>query len=450
MNMSSDFYKFIFLKMKKILLGTLSAITIALFTAIPALADSLSINFESPTYILGNINGQDGWTKTGPFDSEVVSNSYGYSTFDDQTLRISNAVTSGSFGDQTFAKPLVDSVGEIDATAGSFSAGTKKSRFEMQFDIASAVPTAQQTGMSLSVSPDRGDGSRMSYLSFTDNTAGIDVTFYDVQGTTNPANFVPTVVATGLNRAVTHNIKLVMDVVDGPSNDVVTVYINGSLVHTGTSWENYYRFDSEASAEQSPRIVKTVIFRAGGTAFPANSGNGFLFDNLSLKSGPTGPVLVGPPTTFAQCKNNGWRIFNNPTFKNKEKCENYVKKNQKTITGNDVVYTAYGLKRDVDIDMSTGKNGGTFEYDDAAKGWYNTKVTSVKVDGNFVYFAGRVVKASNPSWINLWVFGKIENGTPDKIWGSFTDETTALAGVESMSTPADGPFNVTKKDIKIK
>ncbi|MBK8561145.1 hypothetical protein [Candidatus Amarobacter glycogenicus] len=34
-------------------------------------ADSATITFDA--YALGNINGQDGWSKTGPFDVEVVA-----------------------------------------------------------------------------------------------------------------------------------------------------------------------------------------------------------------------------------------------------------------------------------------------------------------------------------------------------------------------------------------
>ena len=45
-----------------------------------------------------------------------------------------------------------------------------------------------------------------------------------------------------------------MDFVDGPSNDVVRVYIDGVLVHTGTSWENYYRYDPEAISDQTQRV----------------------------------------------------------------------------------------------------------------------------------------------------------------------------------------------------
>jgi hypothetical protein len=256
-----------------------------------ALADSNALNFES--YIVGNINGQDGWSSLGAagsgcavYDHAVVDNIYGYASFGAKSLRISNAVTSGCFGDQTFAKPLVNAVGEISATAGTFSVGTRQTRFEMQFDIASTQP-AQQPGMYFSVSPDRGDGSRMSYLRFEDGVSGIDVFFDDTPGPTNPANFNETLVATGLSRTVPHTVKLIMDVVDGPSNDIVKVYIDGALVHTGTSWENYYHYDSEASPEQSPRIVKTVIFRTGGSATPANSGKGFLIDNLTTFSGPT-------------------------------------------------------------------------------------------------------------------------------------------------------------------
>jgi hypothetical protein len=281
---------------KKILVGAAASAILLGATIVPALADTSSVNFEPLTYTIGNINGQDGWSKTGAFDVAVVSNTYGYGTFGTQSLRTSDAITSGSFGDQTFAKPLTDAVGEVDSTNGTFSPGTLQRHFEMQFDIASTVPGAQQPGMHTSVSPDRGDGSRMSYLRFEDGTAGLDVFFDDVQGTVPfgvdgcttivCGNFVETQVGTSLSRTVPHTVKLTMDLLDGFGNDVVKVWIDGTLVHTGTSWEDYYRFDPESIAEQSPRIVKTVLFRESGTANPADAENGFLIDNLSTLSGP--------------------------------------------------------------------------------------------------------------------------------------------------------------------
>lgn len=232
------------------------------------------LNFESPTYNVGSINGQDGWIKTGSFDVEVTVGG---------KLRISDAITSGSFGDQTFAKPLIDSVGESISTNGAFLSGVKQPHFEMQFDFESAL-SSYQPGMHMSVSPDRGDGSRMSYLRFEDQAGGVHVYFDDVQGVSNPANFVETDIAT-ISRT-NHTIKLTLDAIEGPSNDVVKVYIDNTLVHTGTSWENYYRYDSESSFEQTPRIVKSVLFRESGTANLTDQGNGFLIDNLSLLSGP--------------------------------------------------------------------------------------------------------------------------------------------------------------------
>ena len=59
-----------------------------------------AITFEPP-YTPGDINGQQGWLKTGPYDVAVESDSsYGNIAvfcFGTQALRLSNAVTSGSF-----------------------------------------------------------------------------------------------------------------------------------------------------------------------------------------------------------------------------------------------------------------------------------------------------------------------------------------------------------------
>jgi len=233
-----------------------------------AMADSNTTTFDS--FNTGSVNGQNGWSATGPYNELIVDNS------GNKALRVSDSVTSGSFGDWVFAAPLANSVGENSAD----------NHFEMQFDIAAAGQT-DPVGSHVSVSPDRGDGSRMSYLRFEYHADGIHVFFDDVSdagpiGTT--ATFNETDIAT-ITKTASHNIKLTMDTLAGPSNDIVNVYIDGALVHTGTSWENYYRYDSEASAEQSPRPVNTMIIQARGTAQPGDLG--FLFDNVSLSSSVT-------------------------------------------------------------------------------------------------------------------------------------------------------------------
>ena len=302
-----------------------------------ALADGFGVDFES--YALGSINGQDGWSSLGSigsgcavYDHSVVFNLSGAApaAFGSRSLRVSNASTSGCFGDQTFSKPVANEAGESAASNAGQSGGIRQPHFEVEWQMASVVPTAVQPGLHYSASPDRGDGARMSYLRFEDNPAGIDVFFDDVQGTVPfgadgctsvaCANFVETQLAT-LNRSVPHTLKLSMDFYDGPGNDVVRVYIDHALVHTGTSWEDYYRFDPESYDGSPSRTVDSLLIRTGGDAAPLTFGKGFLIDNLTVASGA---ILIPPPTTQAQCKNDGWKTFNNPSFKNQGQCVSFA------------------------------------------------------------------------------------------------------------------------------
>ena len=253
--------------------------------ALPASAEGITGNFE--TFTLGNVNGQDGWSMTGAYDVAVVANSYGYASFGTKSLRISNAVTSGGFGDQTFAKKLANEAGETAAYSAAPS-GIRQKSFVAQWDFASTVPASQQPGLSITASPDRGDGGRMSWIQMTDTPTGLEVNFYDYQdklpygSLANPADgrddvgdlddFYLTTVASGLARNVPHTIRLEMTLIDGPHNDVVKVYVDGILMHTGTSWEDYFRWmqgpgDPEQTAPvHESRTVRTMLFRAGGTA----------------------------------------------------------------------------------------------------------------------------------------------------------------------------------------
>ena len=271
---------------------------------LPALmsADSLTITFEAPTYHLGSIDGQNGWAGTagGPInlliDQEVVANTYGYTSFGGQSWRMSNAYTDGAFGDWPFSPSLTNEAGETTAQNLGFSGGIRQNHFEVRWDFASTVRNAEQPGLQISTSPDRGDGARMSFIRMKDLPAGLSVEFAEYLdhppfGTPlNPTagcgaedEFLITTVASGLSRNRPHTVKLTMDFVDGPRNDVVKVYVDGTLRHTGTSWEDFFRW-CELTGES--RTVDSMIFQArtsGGTA-PFTRGNGFLIDNLTYFS----------------------------------------------------------------------------------------------------------------------------------------------------------------------
>ncbi|MDB5238106.1 MAG: exported protein of unknown function [Candidatus Kaiserbacteria bacterium] len=285
---------------KNVLKGSIiSAVVMTAVFAFAGIASASTSTADFESFSAGSVNGQQNWTSGSNDQAIVDSSTYGFAAASPLgsgvrgiALRVSNEFGTGGFGDQIFAAPISDSVGETSATAAAFAVGTKTNHFEAQFDIASTLPTVQ-SGLTLSVSPDRGDGSRMSYLRFEDQADGIHVIFSDV----TDAGPLPTVATFNMNDIATidrgtHTIKMTLDTVDGASNDVVQVFIDGVLKKTGTSWENYYRYDAEASAEQSPRIVKTLIIRSNSAT--GVTGNGFLFDNFSISNSTT----VAPATVY--------------------------------------------------------------------------------------------------------------------------------------------------------
>jgi len=236
-----------------------------------------TVTFESPGFAPVSVNGQNGWSAAGAYDQAVVASAR-FASFGDQSLRISSAVTSGSFGDQTFSPPLASPAGELPLLP--------------HFDATVQVGTTQdgvQSGLHLSLSPDNGSGARMSYLRLEDQADGVHVFFDDVTdadfGTT--ATFNETDIAT-LDRASAHTLRFSIDFFTGPGNDVVKIFVDGTLRTTGTTWENYYRYDPEASGNGNALSpTSSLLLRESGDAAPATAGAGFLVDNVSLTSSAT-------------------------------------------------------------------------------------------------------------------------------------------------------------------
>lgn len=52
----------------------------------------------------------------------------------------------------------------------------------------------------------------------------------------------------------------------------------------------------------------------------------------------TGIAFSVPPSNKDQCKNDGWKIFNNPTYKNQGECVGYVAKTYGVFTASDSLY----------------------------------------------------------------------------------------------------------------
>ena len=125
------------------------------------------------------------------------------------------------------------------------------------------MPGAEQPDLTVVASPDRGDGARMSWVQMADTPGGLAVKFNDFQHSTPRFRADHRGQRPFDRTQVPHTIRSRCSSWM-PANDVVRYLCDGTLKHTGTSWEDYFR-DSEA---QPDRTVDSILFRTAGTAAP--------------------------------------------------------------------------------------------------------------------------------------------------------------------------------------
>ena len=282
----------------------LGAIAVMIATSAAAADTAGPIDFES--YAPGPVFVQ-GWTGTpcAAIDEGVVLNGLNPnapSSFETRSFRMSNQVVSGCFND-AFTPQTTDEAGESTAKTSAQSGGTRQPYYEAEFTFASFTG-GLQPGLNVQVSPDRGDGSRMSFVRMRHTDTDLELEFIDVQGVEPPnmppcqgcANFVTTPLGM-FDPKVPHTVRLTMQFVDGPGNDIVRVFVDGNLVHAGGSWEDYYTLDTESSPtppDQVSRAVDSLLIRASGNAAPSTAGQRFLFDDVSVTTGPVPADEAGP------------------------------------------------------------------------------------------------------------------------------------------------------------
>jgi len=240
-----------------------------------------------------SVNGQGGWRATNPgWDEEIVD------LCGNKVWRVSNETTSGSFGDQPFAPGSGQYAGET-GSVHEFTGNTATTnRFIASFDFWS-VTGAAQPGLDVTVSPDDGQGSRQSFISIEDNGSGIDIDFFDTDGNhavTNPnGGFQFTPIATGLSYTEVYNLVFDITFVDGNvtdldgtvhGNDILKIYLNGSLIHTGTTWESYWQTTTEGRIPPTQTAIDTLLFRLSTDNGFVSNGGGFYIDNVNIIPSP--------------------------------------------------------------------------------------------------------------------------------------------------------------------
>jgi uncharacterized repeat protein (TIGR01451 family) len=256
-----------------------------------AMADTVSTSFEG--FAPGTVNQagplpwaptykQTGWHSAtadaipglpGGYDQAVVP-SGGVPGFGTQSLRHSNAKNepTAEFLYQTYSRSTMQSAGE----------GLPNTVYDGQFQFTS-LQAAQQQNLYLRISPDNGEGGRMSFVGLRDTPAGIQATIFDtdVEGA-----FVPYDAGT-YSRTEVHTVRFWIKLVPGADNDIVRIFIDGvdigrKLGVCFTTWENFYR-----ATQQPVPAINSIEFRVqgrggpDGVEFPDLLGGGYLFDNVT-------------------------------------------------------------------------------------------------------------------------------------------------------------------------
>jgi uncharacterized repeat protein (TIGR01451 family) len=279
-----------------------AAVSMALLASGVAVADTVSTNFEPnsspPFFMPGTVNGQDGWKSAVPgnipslpngYDQEVVANTPpAPPAFENQSLRISNAYGTApdtsppEYHFQTYSKPTTEAAGE----------GLSNTEYTAQFSFISRHPDREQPRLQISVSPDMGEGGRMSYIGLADMEDGIAVTFFDTPVDENgKVGFAGYDLGT-LTRDKVHTIKFWMKLNPGPDNDLVRIFIDDRDVgQCFTTWENFYR-----AASQAVPISDRLLFLSGNRDGNRLGllGGGYLFDSVTTTTA-AGPELADCP-----------------------------------------------------------------------------------------------------------------------------------------------------------
>jgi hypothetical protein len=277
-------------------LSLAAALGVLISLAGTVLALQILTDFEGFT-IGASIDGQHGWSASNPaWDQKVVRD--GGNT----VWRVSNAVTSGNFADMPFSPrlggiPVDPATNPTNSNPGAFAGETstdaRLDRFRAQFSFRSATGGAQP-GARITVSADNGTGGRQSFIALEDKGAGINVVTFDIDrngyfigakgcilGGAVPCP--PIAIASGLSYKKWHTTSVDIHFKDGEHNDRVKYFVDGKRVHTGPSWEQYYR-NVQASTYPKGVPVQTLLFRLAPTdGFPscvACLGGGYFIDNV--------------------------------------------------------------------------------------------------------------------------------------------------------------------------
>ena len=245
-------------------------------------------------------------TATPPPDEEIVDLSGSANATDaahGKVWRLSNGAETGTLGGAPQSPHMNGVAGQSGALNDAGRGAPTTNTFFASLDIRSATGAAQ-TGLGLSITGAAFD-QRHGFVRVLDDGDGLDLQFFDTIGTA----FNGVLIAEDLSYTEWFNLAIEVIFVDGfasgdfgdvnaVGNDIVNIYLDGSLVHTGTSWETVY-----ATAGHAESIDQLNFARSGtggnASSIPAHLGGGLYYDNIYIDNVNPFAANVSEPATLA-------------------------------------------------------------------------------------------------------------------------------------------------------
>ena len=228
-------------------------------------------------------DGENGWKVAGPARDQAVVNVAG----SNNAFHISSDIVSGDFGGP-YSPALSAAAGESSASAyqaqsigfdlKAVSPTVDGSRLEV--DFANAAGTDRNNFL---VIESTGSGLRIAVNEPT--TAG-DWAVNDFSAFTGNRTLV-----SGIDQSVSHHIEMRLTYVDGPNNDRIDIYLDGALIGSTTTFENYRDFSTDLAPNPdhatniAANLTDRVLFRTGDAGQPHDGpgglNQGFNIDNVT-------------------------------------------------------------------------------------------------------------------------------------------------------------------------
>ena len=231
-------------------------------------------------------NGENGWLVGGVVDEEIVDLGGEHG----KAFRISSdptAVGGDIRGVYSVAAPV---------TAGEPQTTADVDTLRISYDFMAVSGTPDSSRMEMDFGRDEA-GERVNFLVIEwDDSVGLRIAVNEPTTTENQWSTNDFTAFSG-NRtlvegldgggAAWHNLELVLRFEDGSDNDVIDIYLDGELIGSTTTFENYWDWlDPDHAANAEADLTSRLFFRPSASGAPQDGeggeNQGFYFDNLKI------------------------------------------------------------------------------------------------------------------------------------------------------------------------